>query len=131
VQRLLFHKGKDVVDPTGGLAPLVAQVGVASPQESPAAGWKPFHGVLVLKAAQRELLDIVFALHLSRGLARRLHRRQQQGHEDADDRDDDQKLHQCEAGPEGRKERGNRSHRLLDSYYVHIPTPVLTPNEIQ
>jgi hypothetical protein len=39
---------------------------------------------------QGDLLEVVAALHLSRGLAGSLHRRQQQRYEDADNGDDDQ-----------------------------------------
>ena len=46
---------------------------------------------------QADLLEIVLALQDPRRLARRLHRRQQQGDQDANDRDHDQKLHQREA----------------------------------
>jgi hypothetical protein len=41
---------------------------------------------------QTQLLQIVRALHPSRRFAGRLHGRKQQGNQNADDRDDDQKL---------------------------------------
>ena len=43
-------------------------------------------GVLVVQATEGKLLEIVGALHLSGRLPRRLHRRQQQRDQDADDR---------------------------------------------
>ena len=51
--------------------------------------------VLVIQARQGELLDVVGALGHPRRLAGRLHRRQQQRNQDADDRNDDQKLDEC------------------------------------
>ena len=50
---------------------------------------------LVVEAAQGELLEVVLALRDPRRLAGRLHRRQQQRDQDADDRDDHQKLDQA------------------------------------
>jgi len=46
---------------------------------------------------QPALLEIVATLHAPRRLARRLHGGQQQRHQDADHRDDDQQFHQREA----------------------------------
>ena len=59
---------------------------------APAAGGKKAVSVLVIEAAQGELFEVVLALHPSGGLPRRLHRRQQQRDQDADDCDYDQKL---------------------------------------
>ena len=52
--------------------------------------------VLVLKVMcpQSQLLEIIAALHPSRRLAGRLHRRQQQRNQNPDDRDDHQEFHQ-------------------------------------
>ena len=54
-------------------------------------------GALEVHAAQSHLLHVVDALGTAGGLAGRLHRRQQQGDQDRDDRDHDQKLDQGEA----------------------------------
>ena len=51
---------------------------------------------------QGDLLEVVGALGPPRRLARRLDRRQEQGDQDAHDRDDDQQLDQGEARPAGR-----------------------------
>jgi hypothetical protein len=53
-------------------------------------------GIVVVVHPQGKLLEIVAALQPSCGLACRLNRRQQQGDQDADDRNHDQKLNKCE-----------------------------------
>ena len=55
-------------------------------------GRKNAVGRLVTQHGQPKLLEIVLALHVAAALRVCLHRRQQQGNQDADDRDDDQKL---------------------------------------
>ena len=67
-------------------------VGIARPHIHPAAGRQPFVEAFVMEAPEGQLLEVVFALHLPRRLAGRLHRRQQQSNQDADDRNDHQKL---------------------------------------
>ena len=59
------------------------------------AWWKHAVGVFIIMNRQADLLEIVLALQPSRRLARRLHGRQQQGDENADDGDDHQKLNEC------------------------------------
>ena len=54
-------------------------------------------GALVIGQPQAELLEVVGALGTPRGLARRLHGREQQGDQHGDDRDHHQKLDQGEA----------------------------------
>jgi hypothetical protein len=51
--------------------------------------------------AKSELFEVVAALHPTGGLARRLHRRQQQRNENADDRNDHQQLDQSEGRSPG------------------------------
>ena len=62
------------------------------PQPQPPAGNRLLD-LLVVQAAQGDLLEVVPALRLPGGLPRRLHRRQQQRDQDADDRDHHQKFH--------------------------------------
>ena len=50
--------------------------------------------LLEIEHRQPELLEVVLALRLPRGLAGRLHRRQQQRDQDADDRNHHQQFHQ-------------------------------------
>jgi hypothetical protein len=92
VYGLLLEVGKDVVNPSTRLASVSSEVHIARPTLSPAARRKPARGALVLEAAQSELLKVVLTLPDPRCFPRRLHRRQQQRGQDADDRDDDQKL---------------------------------------
>jgi hypothetical protein len=47
---------------------------------------------------QAELLEVVLALDAAGRFARGLHRRQEQGHENADDGDHHEQLHEREAG---------------------------------
>ena len=82
------------IKPTAGLLQSEAAGGVAHPIIRPTAGGKLPVGVLVLEHAQGELFQVVRALHFPRRFAGRLHRRQEQGNQDADDRDDDQQFHQ-------------------------------------
>ena len=49
---------------------------------------------LVLQKAERDLFQMIQALGSPCRLAGRLHGRQQQGNQDADDRNDDQQFHQ-------------------------------------
>ena len=52
-------------------------------------------GRVVVVQCQPDLLEVVAALHAPRRLPRRLHRRQQQGDENANDGDDHKQLDQC------------------------------------
>ena len=52
----------------------------------------------MLQKRQADLLEVVLALQLSGGLARRLHRRQQQRDQNADDGDHHQEFDQREPG---------------------------------
>ena len=52
----------------------------------------------MIQCSQGELFEVVAALHPPCGLARRLHRRQQQRDQYADDRNHHQQLDQCETG---------------------------------
>ena len=92
VHCLLLDKGQNVVQPAGRLPLAVAQVGVAGPIGAPTVGRQPFGGAFMVQAAQRKLLHVVGALRHSRRFPRRLHRRQQQGDQNADDRNDHQEL---------------------------------------
>ena len=83
--------------PAAGLPLVEAAVGIAGPaQPQPPVGRKPCM-LLVIEAAQRELFEVVLALQLPRRLPCRLHRRQQQRNQNADDRNHDQKLHERKA----------------------------------
>ena len=65
---------------------------------------------LMPQQAQPDLLEVVEALNLPGRLSSRLHRRQQQPHQHADDGDHHQQFHQREAHPRGAPaaEQGNR-----------------------
>ena len=56
--------------------------------------------VVVVMQGDAELLEVVGALDPAGGLAGLLHRRQQQGDEDADDGDHHQQFDECEAATE-------------------------------
>ena len=57
--------------------------------------------LVVLVQRQTDLLQVVAALHPPRRFAHRLHRRQQQCDQDADDRDDNEQFDQRERGMSG------------------------------
>jgi hypothetical protein len=67
---------------------------MSNPVLIPAAGGKEPDGRLVAHGGQSQLLDVVAALQSASGFSRCLDCRQQQRNQDADDRDDDQKLYQ-------------------------------------
>ena len=56
-------------------------------------------GVVIVVHRQADLLQVVGALHPAGRLARRLHGRQQQGDQHADDRDHDEQFDQGERWP--------------------------------
>jgi hypothetical protein len=58
---------------------------------------KDFERVVVVVRGQPKLLEVVAALHTTRGLASGLHGREQQGDQDANDGDHDQEFHQRKA----------------------------------
>ncbi len=72
-----------------------------------AAGGELLAGRFVFLQGQADLLEIVLARRQPRGLAGRLDGRQQQGHENADDRDHDQQLDQRKANAETTNSRRN------------------------
>ena len=74
--------------------------------------------VVVVLHRQGELLEVVGALCPACGLAGRLHRRQQQGDQHADDGDDHEQLDQGEAATRGR--RTLRYHRTFSLKYAEI-----------
>ena len=90
VQHLLLNIRQDVIDPTTRLVLAGPQVGVAGPIGSPTVGRQPLRQAFVVETAQGELLDVVPALRHPGRLAGRLDRRQQEGNQDADDRNDHQ-----------------------------------------
>jgi hypothetical protein len=56
------------------------------------ADWKMTMGILVQQHARDDLLEVILALRSPGGLASRLDGGQQQGNEDANDRNDHQQL---------------------------------------
>jgi len=73
-----------------------AAVGVADPIAPPAAGREESVAVVMVVESQSDLLEVVDALHPPRGLAGGLHGRQEQGDQDANDRDHHEQLDQRE-----------------------------------
>ena len=55
--------------------------------------------VEVIVQRETDLFEVIFALGSPSGLTGLLHGRQQQGHQDGDDRDDDQQLDERETRP--------------------------------
>ena len=119
VQCRLLDEGQDIVDPAAGLTAVVAAVGIALPTPNPAARGQKAPRLFVGEAAERQLFQVVLALHLPRGLAGRLHRRQQQGNQDPDDRDHNQEFHQ---GKTARRRRGRTVHRTSRRIGVGHPS---------
>ena len=70
------------------------------------AGREAAVGVVVVVARQRDLLEVVGALHPRGGLADLLHRGQQQADQDRDDGDDDEQFDQREGAVRGRPAAG-------------------------
>lgn len=66
-------------------------------------------GALVVEGGERKLLEVVHALRATRGLASRLHGREQQRDQDGDDGNHDQKLNEREASTVG----NDVSHEML------------------
>ena len=90
-QGILLDKRQDVLKP----ALLVLKtVGDDGQLIGVARGKHPLH-VVQLVHRQRELLDVVGALTAPRRRPSRLHRRQQERDQNANDGDDDQKLDKC------------------------------------
>ena len=90
-----------------GRGRFVAQVGIAHPPRAAATGGKEPVGRFVIQGGEAPLLEVVEALDPPGRLSRRLDGRQQQGDEDADDRDHDQQF------DEGEPARFCRGHRIL------------------
>ena len=59
------------------------------------AGREPFVHIGIIVKRQTHLLQVIQALCAPRRLAGRLHRRQQQRHQDADDGDHDEQFDKC------------------------------------
>jgi hypothetical protein len=54
------------------------------------ADWQMLFCVVDVNTRQADVVEVIATAHPAGGFAGGLHRRQQQGHEDADDRDDDE-----------------------------------------
>ena len=96
MDRLLLDVRKNIVDPAAGLLPARATVGIANPCPSPAAGRQALVDRVVVVGTQAELFQVINALTAPCRLPRRLHGRQQQCDQYANDGDHDQKFHQRE-----------------------------------
>jgi len=94
VQTLLIQVREDVVDPSPRLADAEAAVGIADPAPTPSSGREMPLGLLVLREGQGDLFQVVLALRPPCAFPGRLHCRQQEGDQDADDRDDHQQFNQ-------------------------------------
>ncbi len=97
VERDLLHVGQLLEDPPARLSPARTPIGIAHPGGAPSAAGKKAVGVFVVQPGQPHLLEVVAALGSPRGLACRLHRRQQQRDEDPDDRDHDEQFDERES----------------------------------
>ena len=94
VQGLLFHVGQNIEDPAARLLAVESPIGISDPILAPAAGRKETLGLFVVQASERKLFEIVGALQTPGRLTRRLHSRQQQRDQDADDRNDHEQFDQ-------------------------------------
>jgi len=94
VQRRLFQEGQQGVPPGARLVGPGAAVRVTHPQESPSARGKEPVLLVVLVCGQGDLLQVIGALQPSGRLACRLHGRQKQCYQDANDRNDHEQLDQ-------------------------------------
>jgi hypothetical protein len=88
---LLFEEGEQLNERTD-------PIGLYSPKPTPAV-WKHLVGVSVIVHRDTELFELVRALHPPRRLAGRLHRRQQERDQDANDRDHHEQLDERESPP--------------------------------
>ena len=83
------------VNQPGSLVRPPVQVGPAGAVRQHQAAWREKGvNIVIMMAGQRELLEVVAALHAAGRLADLLHRRQDQPDQHADDGDHDQQLHQ-------------------------------------
>ena len=74
------------------------QIGVRRHRLGANACGEDFHGVVIGVHRDSELAHIAAAIHAACALAGELHRGKQEGHEDADDGDHHQQLHERESG---------------------------------
>src|SRR5262249_40101102 len=91
VQRALFHVRQN----GGAPAPTLVQV------FSGVGGREDFPGAVIVMNAQANLLEIVLTLDTCGSRTYLLHRRDEQGNKDGNDRNDDQQLNEREARPCG------------------------------
>ena len=87
VERLLVHVRQEIVHPAARLSPIVAAIGVADPHAVSSRRWETGRWPTRGSARPGRLLEVVLALHPSRRFPCRLHRREQQRDQNADDRD--------------------------------------------
>ena len=119
VQGLLLHVRQDVEEEPARLAAVETATRVAYPNVTPAARGQPADDVLVIQRRQAELLDVVsWHCAILAALARRLHRREQQRNQDADDRNHDQKLDERKTGPLGRSKSAHAAAPLSFRYKI-------------
>ena len=101
IQGLLFDVGQDQHRPVGserfGQVEKIVLVLARRPPRNARRRREPLKRAFIVGKGQPNLLEIVRALGPPRRFASRLHRRQEQRHQDTDDRDHHEQLHQREA----------------------------------
>jgi hypothetical protein len=93
----LFHKGKNLKNPPARLPHAVATIRVSNPLPTPTIAWVGAIGLFSVDHTQRQLLEIVLALHPASRLPRHLHRWQEQRHENANDGNHNEQLDECKS----------------------------------
>jgi len=84
--------GEHAIDPAAGLRGIAIAVGDAEPLRAPTTGREISQRGFVVEEALRELGDVTAARSDPRRFASRLHGRQNQAGQSADDRDNDQEF---------------------------------------
>jgi hypothetical protein len=90
------------LSPRGGAARIAAHLGIGEVAldlrvRHIAASWEDAERALVIQQREPHLLQLVHTLRAPGRFTGRLHRGEQQRHQDPDDRDDDQQFNECKA----------------------------------
>ncbi len=94
VDHVQSQEREQIVDPTAWLPGPKAVIGIPGPTATPAAGGKVPLRCQMLHRGPPELREVVFALGSPHRLANRVDCRQEQAHQDAENGDDDEHLHE-------------------------------------
>lgn len=122
--------------PIDAVVRVADQVVIFGQVRAPTAGRVVAEARFMVAGGQGQLFEIVAALHFSGRLAHRLHRWEQQGDEDSDNRDHDQQFHQGEAADVSRfgkiahpppSFRSRRLHRKSPGHTTDGPDRWPTP----